>query len=142
MAHRSVVTALAVLLLPTAAAAQDGEWRAYGNDGAYTHYTALDQIDASNVADLEIVWRWSGRNFGPNPFTRTETTPLMVDGMLYATAGITRSVAAIDPGTGETLWTWRLDESDRLGAAHRTVAGDRTRCRADRRRRDPARRQA
>ena len=70
MANRATAALLALLLLPVAAAAQsDGEWRAYGNDGAYTHYTPLDQIDASNVADLEIVWRWNGRNYGPNPFT-------------------------------------------------------------------------
>ena len=124
MAYRSASALLALLLLPLAATAQnDGEWRAYGSDGAYTHYTPLDQIDASNVRDLEIVWRWSGRNFGPNPFTRTETTPLMVDGVLYATAGITRTVVAIDPGTGETLWTWRMDESDRLRGAPRANSG-------------------
>ena len=124
MAYRSASALLALLLLPLAATAQnDGEWRAYGSDGAYTHYTPLDQIDASNVRDLEIVWRWSGRNFGPNPFTRTETTPLMVDGVLYATAGITRTVVAIDPGTGETLWTWRMDESDRLRGAPRAHSG-------------------
>ena len=66
MAYRSAAALLALLLLPLALAAQNaGEWRTYGNDGAYTHYTPLDQIDASNVADLEIVWRWNGRN-SPN----------------------------------------------------------------------------
>ena len=63
MAYRSAAALLALLLLPLALAAQNaGEWRTYGNDGAYTHYTPLDQIDASNVADLEIVWRWNGRS--------------------------------------------------------------------------------
>jgi glucose dehydrogenase len=124
MAYRSTVALLASLLLPISAAAQsDGEWRAYGNDGAYTHYSPLDQIDTSNVADLEIAWRWNGRNFGPNPFTRTQTTPLMVGGILYATAGMTRTVVAIDPGTGETLWIWRMDEGDRLGSAPRVNSG-------------------
>ena len=124
MPHRAAVVLLPLLIMPLPAAAQsDGEWRAYGNDGAYTHYTPLDQIDASNVADLEIAWRWNGRNFGPNPFTRTQTTPLMVGGILYATAGKTRTVVAIDPGTGETLWIWRMDEGDRLGSAPRVNSG-------------------
>ena len=124
MPHRAAVVLLPLLIMPLPAAAQsDGEWRAYGNDGAYTHYTPLDQIDASNVADLEIAWCWNGRNFGPNPFTRTQTTPLMVGGILYATAGMTRTVVAIDPGTGETLWIWRMDEGDRLGSAPRVNSG-------------------
>ena len=59
MAYRSAAALLALLLLPLALAAQNaGEWRTYGNDGAYTHYTPLDQIDAANVAAREIVWRW------------------------------------------------------------------------------------
>ena len=37
----------------------------------------------------------------------------MADGVLYATAGYRRAVVAIDPGTGETLWMYRLDEGDR-----------------------------
>ena len=34
-----------------------GEWRAYGGDKGYTRYSPLDQINADNVAKLQIVWR-------------------------------------------------------------------------------------
>src|SRR5690606_41653621 len=44
-----------------------------------------------------------------------EATPLMVDGVLYTTAGRRRDVVAIDPVTGETLWMFRLDEGARRG---------------------------
>ncbi len=100
-----------------------GEWRVYGGDHASTGYSSLDQINAENVADLEIVWEWTGRNFGPRPETRTETRPLMIDGVLYATAGTRRAVVAIDPGTGETLWTYRLDEGERGAEAPRPNSG-------------------
>ncbi len=103
--------------------APDGEWPVYGGDPGHTRYAALDQIDASNVADLEIAWRWNARNFGPNPFVRSATTPLMVDGVLYATAGMRRSVVAIDAGTGETLWMWRMEEGERLEEAPRANPG-------------------
>ena len=37
----------------------DGEWPSYAADAGSTKYTALDQINADNFADLEIAWRWS-----------------------------------------------------------------------------------
>ena len=106
-----------VSLPPIPAAAQrgapDGEWRYYGGDPGSTRYAPLDQIDAGNVASLEVAWRWTAANYGPAPEFNYRTTPLMVDGVLYATAGYRRTVVAIDPATGETLWTYRLDEGDR-----------------------------
>jgi len=119
---------IAALALPAQSTAQngvqDGQWRVYGGDPGHTRYSSLDQINASNAADLEIVWRWNGRNFGPNPYAQSQTTPLYVDGVLYATMGQRRSVAAIDAGTGETLWTWRNPEGEeRLDGAPRVNSG-------------------
>ena len=93
--------------------AADGEWRYNGGDPGSTRYAPLDQIDRDNAASLEIAWRWKSANFGPAPEYNYRTTPLMVDGVLFATAGYRRAVVAIDAGTGETLWTYRLDESGR-----------------------------
>ncbi len=103
--------------------AADGAWHTYGGDPGHTRYAPLDQIHAGNVADLEVAWRWNARNFGTSPNIRSSTTPLMVDGVLYATAGIRRSVVAIDAGTGETLWMWRMEEGERLEAAPRANPG-------------------
>jgi quinoprotein glucose dehydrogenase len=119
---------IAALALPLHAAAQngvsDGQWRVYGGDAGHTRYSSLAQIDASNASDLEIAWRWNGRNYGPNPFAQSQTTPLYVNGVLYATMGQTRTAVAIDPGTGETLWMWRNPEGqDRLEDAPRVNSG-------------------
>ena len=81
-----------------------GEWPAYGGDLGSTRYSPLDQIDRSNVGDLEIAWRWSARNFGPTPENNYRATPIMVKGVLFSTAGSRRAVVAIDAATGETLW--------------------------------------
>ena len=106
-----------MLALPAAvvgqAGAADGEWHYYGGDAGGTRYAPLDQIDRDNVADLEIKWRWSAANFGASPEINSQVTPLMVDGVLYATAGTRRNVVAIDAATGETLWMWRIDEGTR-----------------------------
>ena len=77
----------------------------------------------TNVGDLRVVWRWSAANFGPRPEARSEVTPLMVGGVIYATAGITRNIVAIDARSGETLWLWRPEEGERYDAAPRKMAG-------------------
>ncbi len=99
------------------------QWPVYGGTLAARHYSPLDQIDAQNVGDLRVAWRWFAGNFGPRPEPRSETTPLMIDGILYATAGITRNVVAIDARTGETLWVWRPDEPERFAASPRKMSG-------------------
>ena len=107
--------ALAVLLICTPALwAQAGttgrEWPYYGGDSGNTKYAPLDQINAENFGDLEIAWRWKTDNLGPRPDYNLRATPLMIDGVLYTTAGARRNVAAIDAASGETLWLYRLDE--------------------------------
>ena len=94
---------LGTALLGSAGAQEGGtvEWPVYGGSLAAQHYSPLDQINAQNVKDLEIAWRWYGGNFGPTPEMKSETTPLMIGGVLYATAGATRNVVAINAGSGE-----------------------------------------
>src|SRR5215471_2124932 len=80
--------------------AKDTEWPTYAADLAGTRYRPLDQINASNFNDLEIAWRIKTDNFGNRPEYKLEGTPLMVNGVLYATAGSRRAVIALDPATG------------------------------------------
>ncbi len=117
---------LPTLALPAPATAQRGtktDWPVYGGDPGHTRYSTLDQIDSTNAETLEVAWRWSARNQGPNPLAANQTTPIFVNGMLYATAGMRRNVVAIDPATGETIWTYRIDEGERLDEAPRVNSG-------------------
>ena len=93
--------------------ASAGDWRFYGGDAGSTKYSPLDRINAANVKDLRIAWRWKADNFGPDPEYNLQATPLAINGILYTTAGTRRHVVAIDGATGETLWMFRLDEGDR-----------------------------
>jgi quinoprotein glucose dehydrogenase len=93
--------------------AQNSEWRYYGGDSGSTKYSPLDQINADNVKNLRIAWRWKTDNLGPRPDFNFQATPLMVGGVLYDTAGSRRDVVAIDAATGETLWIYRMDEGAR-----------------------------
>jgi quinoprotein glucose dehydrogenase len=115
------------LLATTVAGAQRTpvreEWRRTGGDASNNRYSPLDQINPNNVRNLKIAWVWRGDNFGSSPEIKNETTPLMVDGVLYFTAGDRRSVVAADPGTGETLWVWRLDEGGRTDGVRKNSRG-------------------
>jgi quinoprotein glucose dehydrogenase len=98
------------------------EWRYYASDLRSTKYSPLDQINADNVKNLQIVWRWSSRNFGPRQEANMETTPLMIGGVLYFNAGTRRVIVAADATTGETLWIYRLDEGERASKFPRPYA--------------------
>ncbi len=101
---RLIVPAGVLALLPNTAPAQwkarDTEWPTYAADLAATRYRPLDQINASNFNDLEIAWRIKTDNFGNRPEYKLEGTPLMVNGVLYATAGSRRAAIAVDAVTG------------------------------------------
>jgi len=90
-----------------------GEWRYIGGNAAHTRYTPLDQINAENFEELEVAWAWRGDNFGPRVDYVFRSTPLYIDGLLYTVAGYRRTVAAINPATGETLWTYREPHTTR-----------------------------
>ena len=123
---RRTIFAAAVLFAATSSA-QDGvddyEWRTYGGDLASTRYAPLDQIDRSNFNELELAWQFKTDNLGPRPESRFQSTPLVVDGVLYSTGGSRRTVFALDAENGELLWIHRLDEGERGKAAPRRLSG-------------------
>src|SRR5580698_4457224 len=82
----------AISLLPAQTGAKNGEWRTYGGDLGNTKYSALAQINASNFNTLKLAWRFHTENLGPKPEYNMEDTPLMVDGVVYTTAGTRRDV--------------------------------------------------
>ena len=113
-------------LVPTAAqdaGTPEGEWRYVGGDASHTRYSPLDQIDAGNFEDLEVAWVWRGDNFGPGVDNVFRSTPIYVDGLLYTVAGQRRTVVAIDPATGETIWTYREPDTTRYQRGMRNNYG-------------------
>ena len=104
-------------LLTTAVSAQtgaaNGEWRTWGGDLAATRYAPLDQINADNFKNLEVAWTFKTEYLGKNPDFNLQATPLMVNGVLYFTAGAHRDAVAVNAATGEMLWMYRLDEGAR-----------------------------
>jgi quinoprotein glucose dehydrogenase len=117
------------LLANTRSGTATGEWRFYsGNNGA-NKYSPLDQINKDNVGQLHIAWRHpalSDAFKAANPqvrlFNNFRATPIMVNGMLYASNGVGLA-EAFDPATGTLLWEQAMPaEGVRGSTANRGVA--------------------
>jgi quinoprotein glucose dehydrogenase len=109
--------------MPVSTSPPNTDWRYYGADLRSTRYMPLDQITKENFNKLAIAWRLKTDSLGPRPEFNYQTTPLAVNGVLYATAGSRRAVVALDAGTGEMLWLHRMDEGKRGEAAPRRLSG-------------------
>ena len=101
----------------------EGDWPSWAGSSNASRYSPLDQITTENVNDLEIAWRWSTQGFGPGTDFVNPSTPLEVDGVLYANVGTTRNVVALDATSGQVLWMFRYDEGTRFDEAPRKGAG-------------------
>jgi glucose dehydrogenase len=117
---RTLPLALLLAVCATSASAQltgleNGEWHYLGGDAGHTRSNAgLTQITAENFGDLEVAWVFRGDNYGPIAEITARSTPVYADGVLYTVFGGRRQVVAIDPATGETLWTFREPETMRF----------------------------
>ena len=108
----AVGAAMAVVLFvsqtpPTAS--RGDEWPFYGHDAGGMRYSALSQINTSNVARLTIAWTFHTGDVSDGqhgtPRSGFETTPLVVDGALYFTTPFNR-VIALDPESGQQKWAF------------------------------------
>ena len=96
-----------------------GDWPMYRSDLAATGYSSLEQITATNVANLRQAWTYpleaaveGGR--GPN----SQVTPIVVNGVMYLPAA--DRVVALDPVNGQEFWRHRVAEGtpSRRGVAY------------------------
>ena len=102
---------------------KDTEWPTHSADLAGSRYRPLDQINASNFNKLEIAWHFRTESIGNRPEFKLEGTPLMINGVLYATAGSRRAAVGLDAASGELLWVHGEHEGARGAAAPRQLSG-------------------
>src|SRR3989441_4003935 len=117
------IASLTVVLHGQPAKPKGAEWPTYGGDLASTRYSPLDQITKDNFNKLEVAWRFKTDALGPRPEFNFEGTPLMVDGVVYSTAGTRRAVVALDAGTGEMMWMHSENEGKLGESAPRQLSG-------------------
>ncbi len=75
-------------------------WLTYGGGYASQRYSLLNTINRENVGRLTLKWVWR-----PKYLDKMETTPLVVDGVLYTVHN--SEVVAVDAASGRIFWTFR-----------------------------------
>src|SRR5215813_12406479 len=96
-------------------------WLTYSGNYAGHRFSALSRLTASNVGGLRAAWVYQIDGRG-----RFETTPVVVDGVMYVTEPPTK-VTALDARTGRPLWSWQRTLPEKLimlgfGPTNRGVA--------------------
>jgi glucose dehydrogenase len=104
----------ALLLFAFALHAQT-DWPVFGHDPGGMRYSPLKQINTGNVNQLQVAWQFNTEAVvGAGQATAStrrprrrmsESTPLVVDGVLYMSTGYNR-VVALEPETGKKLWEY------------------------------------
>jgi len=79
---------------------EPGQWLAHGRTWSEQRYSPLTKIDSGNVTRLGLAWAWE-----PGTTRGMEATPLVIDGVMYATGEWSR-VYALDAKSGKPLWTY------------------------------------
>lgn len=91
-----------LILLASIACLAETSWREVGGSG-YSHYSSLKQIDQTNVKQLQLAWKHdTGDSF---PGSEMQSSPIMIDGLLYTTTPKLR-VIALDAATGKLRWSF------------------------------------
>ena len=75
-------------------------WLTYSGSYASQRYSTLKQLDPSNIKNLELKWVFQAQSL-----QKFETTPLVVDGVMYITQS-PNDVVALDPKSGRVFWIY------------------------------------
>ena len=94
--------------LPALAADPHSQWREYGGSADGAQYSALKQIDRSNVNRLQVAWTYRTSDANKYAFN-----PLVIDGTMYVLAK-NNSIVALDAATGKEIWTHATDPTNPL----------------------------
>jgi quinoprotein glucose dehydrogenase len=81
------------------------EWPAYAGSVEGNRYSSNDQINASNVAGLQVAWSWSSSDKDTANRSQNQCNPIMVDGVLYGTSPRLK-LFALDAATGKEKWVF------------------------------------
>jgi hypothetical protein len=118
---REILTILALLVGALPAIATAEQWLHYGGDAGGQKYSPLAQINAANVAQLEVAWQYSTGELARRPELQSKWAKVQVNPILLPAAAGGHlmictpfgRVIALDPATGTERWVH--DPDTRVG---------------------------
>src|SRR5277367_3395699 len=90
-------------------------WSTYLGNPDASHYSALKQIDRSNVSRLQVAWSYDSGNERPYEFN-----PIVVGRTMYVLAK-NGSIVALDATTGRELWAYHSRNLGQRVESHRGI---------------------
>ena len=116
----ALIIGIAAVRLATVAGGPADGWPSYGHDPGGMRFSPLTEIDRTNVARLEVAWTVHTGDISDGSGGRSrsgfETTPIVVDEVLYFSTPFNR-VIALDPETGKERWSYdpKIDKTTSYG---------------------------
>ena len=110
---RPILALAAAVTLYAQSAATRENWPQYGGGREAWRYSALNQVNRSNVKKLAAAWVFQTGM----PDGGLQSTPLVVDGVMYLSTSWNR-VFAIDAATGKELWHYFYQNPREIGVIY------------------------
>ncbi len=106
----------------------------FGYDSASTRFSPLAQIDTQTVHSLARAWTYHMKRDSPAATAAgaighgggrrsSQATPIVIDGVMYIPTPY-GTVVALDPETGDEIWTFKMDRGNPAGRAVSYWPGD------------------
>ncbi|HTF17182.1 MAG TPA: PQQ-binding-like beta-propeller repeat protein [Chryseolinea sp.] len=95
-------------------------WSVYRGDAANTAYSALEQINRDNVANLEVAWTFHTGDAEEGNHSTIQCNPIIADGLMYVTSPKLKLIA-LEPSTGKEVWRFDPFEGTQSSGVNRGV---------------------
>jgi len=125
-------TAFLIALIATLSPATAADWASYANAPGGGRYVDFEEITPDNIDALDVAWTFNSGDVsdGSGDISQTsfQATPIYFDEKLIVCTPFSR-VVALDPATGEQLWSFDPKVDTKQTAATRKTDGAPLRCR-------------
>jgi len=89
-------------------------WSHYLGDPESTQFSALDQVNTTNVKNLKVAWSYKSGGLSEGRTTQIQANPIIIEGTLFSVSASSK-LFAIDAKTGEEKWTFESPVKDNSG---------------------------